>query len=228
MLYIVATPIGNLDDISLRQARTLAISDIILAEDTRSAQILKKGVMERFQVTFKQNQQTVSYYKDVEFEKLPGIIEELQENKKISLISESGLPLFSDPGYLLVKSAIKNNIPFTVIPGPTAFTAAVINSGFKANEGMYIGFLPKKNNEIIKLFRKLHEVKKLIPELVIVFYESPKRINTTLQILVNDIRWNPDMAICREMTKQFEEILRGKAKDFVEHQFKGEMSIVIT
>ncbi len=228
MLYIVGTPIGNLDDISLRQARTLAISDIILAEDTRSARILIQGMRERFSVNFNQNQKIISYYREIEFDKLPDILDWLKNNKTVSLISESGLPLFSDPGLLLVKTVIQQHIPFTVIPGPSSFATAVVHAGFGSTDVLFVGFLPKKRNKITSLFRKLREIKQILPETVLVFYESPKRINTTLQILVNDIQWNPDMAICREMTKQFEEILRGKAKDFVEHQFKGEMSIVIT
>ncbi len=127
MLNIVATPIGNLDDISLRQEKTLLSSDIILAEDTRSAGILLDACRSRFQqiITNQLSPKLISYYKEKEFEKLPEVIVLLKEGKNISLISESGMPLISDPGYLLVKTAIKEDIALTVIPGPSAVLTAL-------------------------------------------------------------------------------------------------------
>ncbi|MEK7109754.1 MAG: SAM-dependent methyltransferase, partial [Patescibacteria group bacterium] len=129
MLNIVSTPIGNLDDLSIRQAKTLATSDIILSEDTRSAQTLLEAIKKRFTLTVTCS--TVwSYYKEKEFQKLPEIIDLLKEGKNISLISEAGTPLVSDPGYLLVKSCTQRNLPITVIPGPSAVTTALVYSGF--------------------------------------------------------------------------------------------------
>ena len=145
MLYVVSTPIGNLDDLSIRQAKTLAASDIILAEDTRSAQILLDAVKKRFNIPVVCS--TVwSYYKEKEFQKLPEIIDLLKEGKNISLVSEAGTPLVSDPGYLLVKSCIQRNLPITVIPGPSAATTALVYSGFNPQEHMFLGFFPKKNH----------------------------------------------------------------------------------
>lgn len=226
MLYLVGTPIGNLDDLSLRQARTLASSDIILAEDTRSAQILIQGIRDRFQVNFNVSQRLISYYKEKEFEKLPEVIELLKEGKNISLISESGMPLLSDPGYLLVKTCIKQNILFTVIPGSTALITALVYSGFNPAEFMFLGFFPKKKTELQRLIDRLRQIKKLFPETVFIFYESPSRIHQTLQCFIES-KWNPDISICREMTKKFEEISRGKADTLIKKQYKGELTVIL-
>ena len=225
MLYIVSTPIGNLDDLSIRQAKTLISSDIILAEDTRSAAILLKACAAnfKFQIT---NFKLISYYKEKEFEKLPEVIEYLKEGKNVSLISESGTPLISDPGYLLVKTCIKKNIPFTVIPGPSAVISSMVLSGFDPSKFMFLGFLPKRENEKLKLFKKLLSIKEIFPEMSFVFYESPKRINETLHY-INKMGWNPDVVICREITKKFEEVIRGKAEDLMNKQYKGEITIIV-
>src|SRR3990167_3673611 len=117
MLYIVSTPIGNLDDLSYRQARTLVDSDIILAEDTRSYQKLLSGIERIFNLKPKSNQKSISYYKEVEFEKLPEVLGYLESEQNVSLISDAGPPLVSDPGFLLVKEVVKRNIPYDSIPG---------------------------------------------------------------------------------------------------------------
>ncbi|MDP2638811.1 MAG: ribosomal RNA small subunit methyltransferase I [Candidatus Azambacteria bacterium] len=228
MLYIVATPIGNLDDLSIRQAKTLLSSDIILAEDTRSANILFDAIKNRFPnlKSSINDLKIVSYYKEKEFEKLPQVIEWLKEDKIISLISESGVPLISDPGYLLVKTVIKEKIPFTVIPGGTAILTAIVHSGFDAKQFMFLGFLPKKESEKNKLINKLKSIKEILPEMVFVFFESGQRINATLK-LFNDSGWNPYLAICRELTKKFEEIIRGKADELMDKRFKGEITVII-
>lgn len=231
MLNIISTPIGNLDDLSIRQAKTLLASDVILAEDTRSAKILLTGIKIRFPsllktISYEKQTKFISYYKEIEFDKLPEIIEYLKNGKNISLISESGTPLISDPGYLLVKACIKEKILYTLIPGPSAVISAILMSGFDPSRFMFLGFLPKKQNEKNKLFKKLQLIKVNFPDLSFVFYESVKRINETLQ-LINQSGWNPDVVICREMTKKFEEIIRGKAKDLSNKTYKGEITIVI-
>lgn len=226
MLYIVGTPIGNLDDLSLRQAKTLASSDIILAEDTRSAQTLIQGIKSRFSVNFNSFQRLISYYKEKEFEKLPEVIQLLKEGKTISLISESGMPLISDPGYLLVKTIIKEKIPFTVIPGPSAITTSLIHSGFNPNEFMFLGFLPKKEHMMYRYIDRLKQIKTIYPEMTFVFYESAKRLKDSLQLIIVS-GWDPDIVICRELTKKFEEVLRGKAKELLEKQYKGEITVLI-
>ena len=228
MLFVVSTPIGNLDDLSIRQAKTLMSSDVILAEDTRSAKILIDAIGSRFShISSNVNRPNiVSYYKEKEFEKLPEVIDYLKQGKTVSLISESGTPLLNDPGYLLVKTCVKEKIPFTVIPGPSAVTSALPLSGFDPSQFVFLGFLPKKQNQKIKIFKKLALVKQVFPEMVFVFYESPQRINETLQC-INTLKWDPDIVICREMTKKFEEVTRGKAEELLKRNYKGELTIVI-
>ncbi|PIP62686.1 16S rRNA (cytidine(1402)-2'-O)-methyltransferase [Candidatus Roizmanbacteria bacterium CG22_combo_CG10-13_8_21_14_all_35_9] len=228
MLYIVSTPIGNLDDLSLRQAKTLVNSDIILAEDTRSAKILLDAIKQRFQfqVSSFKSPVIVSYYKEVEFEKLPEIISWLKQEKKVSLISESGSPLISDPGYLLVKTVIKEKLPLTIVPGPSAIISGLQLSGINPNQFMFLGFLPKKENQIVQLINQLYTIKKTFPEMVFVFYESPQRIYRTLQCF-KSLEWRSEIVICREMTKKFEEIIRGKAEELLKRNYKGELTVVI-
>ncbi|MCR4277357.1 MAG: 16S rRNA (cytidine(1402)-2'-O)-methyltransferase [Candidatus Roizmanbacteria bacterium] len=225
MLFIIATPIGNLDDLSIRQAKTLAASDIILAEDTRSAKTLLDAIKKRFNLTVTCS--TVwSYYKEKEFQKLPEIIDLLKEGKNISLISEAGTPLVSDPGYLLVKSCVQRNLPITVIPGPSAITTALVYSGFNPQEHMFLGFFPRKESQIKLLIEKLKKIKTIFPDMVFVFYESPLRINQTLHY-INIMKCNFEIVICREMTKKFEEIVRGPIDELIERDYKGEITVVI-
>jgi 16S rRNA (cytidine1402-2'-O)-methyltransferase len=226
MLNIVATPIGNLDDLSLRQAKTLLDSDIILAEDTRSTQILFDAIKTRFTLRAPRYTKLISYYKEKEFEKLPEVIEYLKQNKNVSLISESGTPLVSDPGFLLVKTCIKENVPFTVIPGPSAVISSIVLSGFDPSQFMFLGFLPKNESEKNKILKKLMLFKESFKKLVFVFYESPHRVTETLKS-INQLDWNPDIVICREITKKFEEVIRGKTSELIKKSFKGELTIIL-
>ncbi len=225
MLNIVSTPIGNLDDLSIRQAKTLATSDIILAEDTHSAQTLLDAIKKRFMLPVTCSA-VWSYYKEKEFEKLPEIIDLLKQEKNISLISEAGTPLVSDPGYLLVKTCIQKNIPITVIPGPSAITIALVYSGFNPGEHMFLGFFPKKQSQLFQLINRLKQIKTIFPEMVFVFYESPLRINKTLRC-IDTSKFNVEVVICREMTKKFEEIIRGPIEESIKREYKGEITVVI-
>lgn len=232
MLYIISTPIGNLDDLSIRQAKTLMSSYYILAEDSRSYSILARFIGTQFpELTAVDHKPTiVSYYKEREFEKLPEIIALLKDGKEISLISENGTPLVSDPGYLLVKTAVKEKIPFVVIPGPSAVITALLYSGFnpspKHSGFSFLGFFPKKPTDGKRLIDKMVKSRALFPEMVFIFYESPHRIKETLKTL-NDSGWDPDIAVCREMTKKFEEIVRGKASQLMDRDYRGEITVVI-
>jgi 16S rRNA (cytidine1402-2'-O)-methyltransferase len=226
MLYVVATPIGNLDDLSIRQAKTLVSCEIILAEDTHSAQILLDAIKKRFMLETKPDAKIISYYKEKEFQKLPEIIDLLKQEKNISLISEAGTPLVSDPGYLLVKSCIQRNIPITVIPGPSAVVTALIYSGFNPQSHMFLGFFPKKESQLFQLINRLKQIKTIFPEMVFVFYESPLRINQTLQCFI-DSKWEPEIVLAREMTKKFEEIIRGPINELIKRNYKGEITVVM-
>lgn len=225
MLYIVGTPIGNLDDLSIRQAKTLSSSDVILAEDTRSAVILLQAIVKKFNLAIKTGQRLISYYKEREFEKLPEILNFLESGKVVSLISESGMPLISDPGQLLVREAVKRSIKFEAIPGPTAVMAALVYSGFKIKNFLFLGYLPKKELEIKTAIGRLIEIRKILKDVLFVFYESPKRINKTLEIMDKLIP-SADICICRELTKKFEETIRGKPSELLKRQFKGEITVV--
>ena len=180
MLYVVSTPIGNLDDLSIRQAKILTSSDVILAEDTRSAHILLNACQSRFQLQKTKNQppQIISYYKETEFEKLPEIIDLLKQGKSISIISQAGTPLLNDPGYLLVKSCVQRGLPITVIPGASAATTALIYSGFNPGQHMFLGFFPKKQLQMFQLINRLKQIKLSFLKWFY-FYESPLRINET-------------------------------------------------
>ncbi|CAN5204354.1 hypothetical protein BH09PAT2_BH09PAT2_05490 [soil metagenome] len=231
MLYIVGTPIGNLDDLSYRQAKTLVGCDTILSEDTRSTGLLLNRIHTLFDPLFDDHHRTwrpklISYYKDNEFDKLPFALSLIRDDKDVCLISQAGMPLVSDPGYLLVKSVIKEELPYTVIPGPTAATTALIHSGFKPDGSMYLGFLPKKTGDIKRLLEKCKQIKIIMPDAVFVMYESPHRIQDTLQIIESLMPDSP-MIVARELTKKFEQVLRGIAKDLQAHEFIGELTIVI-
>lgn len=226
MLHIVGTPIGNLDDVSIRQAKTITQAEIILTEDTRSTGFLLQKIQSLFSFSLNHNQRLISYYKEKEFEKLPEIIDILEEDKNVVLISESGMPLISDPGYLLVNTLIKKKIPFVVIPGPTAVETALVYSGFNPQHHLFVGFFLRKKSDLIKLFKQFIQIKIIMPKTVFVGYESPMRINETLNIL-SEVIPDAQVAICRELTKKFEEIVRGNPSELSKRNYKGEITLVI-
>jgi 16S rRNA (cytidine1402-2'-O)-methyltransferase len=228
MLYLVSTPIGNIEDISLRQAQTLFNSDLILAEDTRSAMTLLHNIKRLNVFNFNLNKipKVVSYYKEKEMTKLPEIIGLLEQGLKISLISEAGMPIISDPGFLLIKSVIQRDLPYTVIPGPSAVTTALLHTGVKTDNFVFMGFLPKKSVDLSKVLEETSKVSNIFKNTAFIFFESPNRINTTLEILERDY---PDLSviICREMTKEYEEVRRGKPAELKKLEYKGELTVVL-
>ncbi len=229
MLYFVGTPIGNLADLSVRQMETLLNADIIAAEDTRSAGILIHQIRERYgplinaathDISF------ISYFKDNEMEHLPAVMNALENGKNVCVISQSGMPVISDPGSLLVNTVIKKNIPFSVIPGPTAFTTALAYSGFDPVNTLFVGFLPKKESHLVKAISSWQKAAEALGSLTIAAYESPNRINGTLSVIE---RLMPDtqICICRELTKKFEEIIRGSATELKLLTLKGEITLLL-
>jgi len=233
MLYIVGTPIGNLEDLSIRQAKTLVNSDVILTEDTRSTALLLNKIPHIFPHLphLSNPPYLLSYYKEREFEKLSEVIELLEEGKTVSLVSQAGMPIISDPGSLLIQTVIKKNIPFVVIPGPTAFTTAFVYSGFDIKPGksalIFLGFLPKQLSKLKSRISQISLISQNLPNSVFSFYESPYRINKTLKI-INELMPEADICIGRELTKKFEEILRGKAKNLMNKPYKGELTVLLT
>ncbi|MEI6327247.1 MAG: 16S rRNA (cytidine(1402)-2'-O)-methyltransferase [Candidatus Roizmanbacteria bacterium] len=229
MFYIIGTPIGNMDDLSLRAAHTLASVDIILTEDTRSFDVLWRRVvtmceMSRLEIVNKP--MIISYYKEVEFEKLPDIIDWLNNGKNIALVSEAGMPVISDPGQLLVSTVKKRDIPYTVIPGPSALDTALVISGMKHDHCMFLGFLSRKENDIRKILEKIHAVHQSIKDTIFIAYDSPERISATTQIVKN-LYPTAEVIIARELTKKFEQIINASAPGVDLSQIRGECVLLI-
>lgn len=228
MLYIVGTPIGNLEDLSVRQAKIILSVDVLLAEDTRSAAMLISAAERLFSFPRNPLQIVVSYYKEREFEKLPYILSLLTENKTVALISEAGMPLISDPGALLAHHCRKHQIPFTVIPGPSSITTALALAGNSSHTWTYLGFLPKKPNDIKRLIEKL----KLVPifekkDHVFIAFESPLRFNDTMKLFADYIPAST-ITVCRELTKKFEEVFVGSPEELVGKEIRGEIVLIIS
>ena len=214
-LYIVATPIGNLDDITFRALDVLKNSDIILCEDTRRSLKLLNH--------FKLKKKLVSYHKFNEQKELSKLIEYLKEGKILSLISDAGTPILSDPGLMLVKACIENNINISSIPGPSAITTAVTISGFN-EKYLFFGFLPKKENELVKTLSQLKDI-----DFSIVFFIPAIKINFYLDFFKQFFN-DRDILIAREMTKLHETFYRSKVKDIelFRQSLKGELTVVIS
>jgi 16S rRNA (cytidine1402-2'-O)-methyltransferase len=212
-LYIVATPIGNLEDISLRALRILKEVDLILCEDTR----VTKKLLDRYQI----KKPLLSYHQHSKLQKIDYIISLLKEGKNLALVSDSGTPGVSDPGNKLVEEVINRigkKVKIIPIPGPSALTCAASVSGFPMDKFLFLGFLPKK--------KKRKEILKEIldSKYPIIFYESPYRILKTLKELNLEARaynLEPEVVVCRELTKKFETIYRGKLKKVIEEIEKG-------
>ena len=216
-LYIVPTPIGNLEDITLRAVRILKEVDLILAEDTRTTSIL----LNRYQISKKM----YSHNLNNEHKTVNRLIEQLQMGEKIALVSDAGTPAISDPGFLLVRTCIENNIPVETLPGPVAFIPALVNSGLPSDRFCFEGFLPHKKGRQKKLKQLVDEQRTMI------FYESPHRLVKALEQFIEYFGENRLASVSRELTKVYEETKRGSLKDlqnyFSEKKVKGEIVIVI-
>lgn len=216
ILYIVSTPIGNLEDISQRAIDTLQSSDLILCEDTRTSKVL----LSHYQI----KKPLESYHSHNENEKISSIIQRLKSGLKISLISDSGTPAVSDPGSKLIKVCIDEGISISPIPGPSALMTALVMSGFEIKSFFFEGFIPQKKGRQTKL-REIASRKEMT-----VFYESPFRIKKLIDELTQ-LCPNREIALCRELTKKFEEVIRGKVIDIKKKidsiKLKGEFTIVL-
>lgn len=216
MLYIVSTPIGNLEDITLRALRILKEVDYIVAEDTRhSGILLKKYEIQTPMRAFH------SHSSEAEVQRIVSL---LVQGKKLALISDAGTPGISDPGYVLIQEALRAQIPVTVIPGPSAVVAAVAASGLPMHRFLYLGYLPLKKGR-----RKILESLRDFPHTV-VLYEAPHRMLKILQELMDHLG-NRRIAVCRELTKVFEEVFRATTEEALHHYTKqkprGEFTLVI-
>ncbi|HNV23301.1 MAG TPA: 16S rRNA (cytidine(1402)-2'-O)-methyltransferase [Candidatus Omnitrophota bacterium] len=201
MLFIVSTPIGNLKDITFRAVETLRSVDLIAAEDTRHTRILCQHYEIQTPLT--------SYFEHNQISKGVYILKQLQEGKKVALVTDAGTPGISDPGYQLIHLAKKNNISITVIPGVTALITALSYSGLPTDRFVFEGFLPVKQQA-----RKKRLESFLKDERTIIFYESPYRVLKTLEDM-KDVFNDPHVVVARELTKKFEEIKEGRASELV-------------
>ena len=217
MLFLIATPIGNLGDITLRALETLKEVDVIAAEDTRHSGHLLRH--------FEIQKPLVSYHEHNEARRTAELIEQLAAGKKVAIITDAGLPGISDPGHRLLRACIERGIPYTIIPGASAVLTALLGSGFSAERFFFGGFLPVKSGQ-----REREILAAGAREETSIFFESPYRLTKTLAVCAEHY---PERLVCvaRELTKQFEEFRRGKPGDLLAHYTahppKGEIVFVI-
>lgn len=217
-LVLVPTPIGNLEDITLRAISTLKNADFILAEDTRTSSVLLK----HFQIS----KPLLAFHQHNEHKTLQTVIEKISLANSAALISDAGTPGISDPGFLLVRECLRNNIEVETLPGPTAFVPALVNSGLPSSSFVFEGFLPQKKGRQTKLKQLAIETR------TIILYESPFRLVKTLQQLSEYFGAERQASVSRELTKMFEENKRGTLAELIQHftdkTVKGEIVIVIS
>jgi len=217
-LYLVSTPLGNLEDITLRALRTLSEVDLIAAEDTRRA----KKLLGHYQITTP----LTSYFAHSSSKKTHALLLQLQGGKNIALISEAGTPSISDPGYILTKGAIDLHIKVVPVPGAAALIAALSVSGLPTRSFIFEGFIPRKAGKRKNLFLSLRDQPRTV-----LFYESPRRLLVTLHDLIA-ILGDRQIVIAREMTKVFEEMIRGSISEVItmlaDKSIKGEVTIVVS
>lgn len=216
-LFLVPTPIGNLEDITLRAIKVLKEADVILAEDTRKTGILLKHL--------EISRPLVSYHAHNEHQTVEKIIKRLKNNEKVALVSDAGTPAISDPGFLLVRECVKNDIEVCCLPGATAFVPALVNSGIPSDKFVFEGFLPVKKGRQTRLEYLQNE------ERTMIFYESPHRLLKTLENFIQYFGEERQACVCREISKIYEENTRGTLSEilanFVARTVKGEIVIIV-
>ena len=214
-LYVVATPIGNLEDITLRALRVLQEVGIIAAEDTRTTRKLLRRHNIRTSL--------VSYYEGNRFLRIPFLLERLQE-VDVALVSDAGMPGIRDPGYELVRAAIQAGVPVVPVPGPSAVTTALAVSGLPADQFLFLGFLPSRRKERLEALQRVSRQ----PHTLVLF-EAPHRLRASLADLAAALGSDRRVAVCRELTKLYEEIYRGTISQAQEHftQPRGEFTLVM-
>jgi len=218
MLYVVATPIGNLGDITLRAVEALKSADVIAAEDTRHSGLLLKHL--EIKKPF------ISYHQHNEAARTLQLVERLARGENIALITDAGTPGLSDPGLRLIRECIKRELPFTIVPGASSILAALIGSGFSTEKFFFGGFLPVKPGQRERELQAAAE-----REETSIFFESPYRLTKTLAVCI-DVMPERQLCVARELTKKFEEFRRGVASELLAHYQahppKGEIVLVIS
>lgn len=203
MLILVPTPIGNLEDITFRALKALQSADLILAEDTRTTGILLKH--------FEIKRPLASFHIHNEHQKLTSFIRQLKEGQVICLVSDAGTPAISDPGFLLVREALKEGVEVQCLPGPTAFVPALVVSGFSTDRFIFEGFLPQKKGRQTKI-RQIVDY-----DCTVILYESPHRIEKLLAELLTAGEGTRRISVSREISKKFEETVRGTVEEMIPH-----------
>jgi 16S rRNA (cytidine1402-2'-O)-methyltransferase len=218
MLYVIATPIGNLGDITLRALEILKDVDLVAAEDTRHSGILLK----HYQI----QKPLISYHEHNEAMRTAQLVERLAAGEKIALITDAGTPGLSDPGARLIRECIKRGLDFTIIPGPSAILTALVGSGFSCERSFFGGFLPVKSGQRERELRAA-----TTREETSIYFESPYRLTKTLRASI-DILQDRQLCVARELTKKFEEFRRGTAAELLAHYEahppKGEIVLLIS
>ena len=216
-LYLVGTPIGNMEDITFRALRTLKEADLIACEDTRRTQQLLNY--------YSIQTPTISYHEHNELTRAPELIIQLEQGSHIALVSDAGMPVISDPGYRLVHLAVRHNIPVIPVPGASAFLAALAAAGLPVDKFRFLGFLPSRKTARRKALDELKGATKTL-----VFYEAPHRILETLAD-VRDVLGDVPLVVAREVTKLHEEFLRGSVSEIVgrlkKRPVKGEITVLV-
>ncbi|HEU5371180.1 MAG TPA: 16S rRNA (cytidine(1402)-2'-O)-methyltransferase [Gaiellaceae bacterium] len=215
-LAVCATPIGNLDDITLRVLDELRSADVVLAEDTRHT----RGLLERHGIATP----TLSYHEHNEAARVAELLPRLEAGERIALVTDAGMPLVSDPGARLVRAALDAQIPVTVLPGASAVETALVASGLGGGAYAFVGFLPRKPSELDALWRRTSAW-----GCAVVAFESPHRVGASLSALAS-LDADREVAVCRELTKRFEEVVRGRAAEVASHFAeppKGEVTLVV-
>ncbi|MDF3028175.1 MAG: Ribosomal small subunit methyltransferase [Fluviicola sp.] len=218
VLYVVPTPVGNLEDITLRAIRLLKEAEIIYSEDTR----VTKKLLSHLEITGKQ---IIPFHAHNEHKQLERSVQTVRENECTVLVSDAGTPAISDPGFLLVRACVEAGLEVTCLPGPTAFVPALVASGFPCDRFLYEGFLPHKKGRQTKWLSILEE------ERTVVFYESPHRIIKALEECVSILGADRQVCVAREISKFFEEFKRGTAQEVLDYYKanppKGEIVLLI-
>jgi 16S rRNA (cytidine1402-2'-O)-methyltransferase len=215
-LAVCATPIGNLGDVTLRVLEELRVADVVLCEDTRHTRLL----LDRHAIPAR----LLSLHEHNEAERVAEMLPRLEAGERVALVTDAGLPGISDPGSVLVRAALAANVPVTVLPGPSAVETALVASGLVAERYSFIGFLPRRAVELAALWDELRGWK-----WPVVAFESPRRLPATLRSLAAATPAR-EVAVCRELTKKFEEIVRGSAAELAERFAeapKGEVTLVL-
>ena len=216
-LFVVPTPVGNLEDMTFRAVRVLKEVDLILAEDTRTSSVLLKH--------FEIKKPLMSHHKFNEHKTIEGVVARLEAGENIALISDAGTPGISDPGFLVVRECVRHGIEVQCLPGATAFVPALVSSGLPNDRFCFEGFLPQKKGRMTRLITLQSEVRTMI------FYESPYRLVKTLTQFSEYFGAEREVAVCREISKLHEECVRGTLAEVIEHfkanEPRGEIVVIL-